>query len=388
MYQPPWQDAGTLEDAAKRCYGWVIPRLASQKDFKVTINSNYSLSELFLKHGLGKIVDALGEGLQNEAFEITATAAYHPLLPLLPEDEIRRQIDINDSKHREIFKGLWKPKGFFPPELAFSNDVGRIVKEMGYQWIITEDIVYNIERKIPSTSVATLDGLPVFFRSSEYSNRFSFPIDENGKPLNTINAKQFVHWLNERIRDDSYAILAMDMETIGLHHYYTQETLEYLVHTLKEVGLDSVHMSSLLEKYPGRLEMDASRQYRGSWSTMEKDLENSVPYRYWKDPSNKIHSIQWQLVDYAINAVGSARGSEGYDNARRLLDRGLQSCQFWWATPENIKRDDYKPGNILKGATLLLGSVLSLKNLQLGLKKEAKVLYRNLYEAVQGARPR
>lgn len=380
MYQPPWQDKAILEDAWNRSYCWVIPFLARQKNFKAVVNINYSLTELLVKNGLDEVIDNLGEGLENGSIEITGTAAYHPILPLIPEDEVKRQIEINNKKHEEIFQGVWNPKGFFPPELAFSSNLARMVKEMGYEWIITEDIVYDIERKIPTTSIATLDDLPVFFRSSTMSNKFSFPTDGEGKPINTLNAEKSVKWLNAQIPDGSYAILAMDMETIGLHHYYTQETLEYIAQTIQDVGIESVHISSLLKKYPWRLEMDSSQSYEGSWSTTEQNIFDGVPFPLWKDPYNKIHELQWQLVEYALNTVKGAEGSERYDTARDLLDRGLQSCQMWWAAPKNIKRDDYKPGNILDGSKLLYDAIMAVGSVSA--KEKAGMLYQDLTNLV------
>lgn len=63
---------------------------------------------------------------------------YHPFMPLENEYQLKRQIEINDREHEKIFGKLYKPTGFFPPEMGMNMDVARIIKEAGYDWTVTD----------------------------------------------------------------------------------------------------------------------------------------------------------------------------------------------------------------------------------------------------------
>ena len=191
MYQPPWQYKDMLETISNECYLWLTKWFSEQKGFKATINLNYSLTELLIDNGLNKIIDNIGAGLENGSIELTGTAAYHPILPLIPKDEIKRQIALNYKKHGEIFGNLWKPKGFFPPEMAVSPDLVRIVRSFGYEWMITEDIVNDMDRRISDNSIVTVDDFSIFFRNSDWSNKFAMEYPNRGK----TNAEEFIQQL-------------------------------------------------------------------------------------------------------------------------------------------------------------------------------------------------
>jgi predicted glycosyl hydrolase (DUF1957 family) len=69
------------------------------------------------------------------------------LLPLIPESEIERQIDLNYKGNSDVFRGVFNPKGFFPPEMAHSSDLSKIVRTKGYDWLITDGEIYEYELK-------------------------------------------------------------------------------------------------------------------------------------------------------------------------------------------------------------------------------------------------
>lgn len=381
MYQPPWQYSDVLHKIARECYIWLTKWLSEAKDFKATININYSLTELLKSNGLEDIIENIGRGLENGSIELTGSAAYHPILPLLQDDEVKRQIELNDKKHREIFGDLWKPRGFFPPEMAFSSELAGIVNGMGYEWIATEDVVYDPceHPKIPADFVASIDDMPVFFRSSIWSNTFSKRNPDEGKR----NAEQFIRQLNEGMGENTYVILAFDAETICHHQYYTEGTMQWLAKTMKEVSMGSAYISELLNRYPERKDLPLDgRLYKGSWSTEPKHIAAGIYYPLWADPDNIIHTIQWELIQYAIEVVKKSGDDPNYQNARDLLDRGENSCQMWWASPENMARADYKPKYILDGSKFLLDSISSLNHVSGQDKSKAEQLYQQLRNKV------
>ena len=113
--------------------------------------------------GLIKTIASRGQ------IEFTGSGKFHPLLPLIPEPEIRRQIKLNNETNKHFFGKLYHPRGFFPPEMAVSGEVFNTVKKMGFEWIIMSGIA-NTLPKFPTNHISIHpSGLKVLFRDDYIS---------------------------------------------------------------------------------------------------------------------------------------------------------------------------------------------------------------------------
>jgi alpha-amylase/alpha-mannosidase (GH57 family) len=92
-------------------------------------------------------------------------------LPLLPEQEIIRQIKLNQEILFKYFK--IKPTGFYLPEMAYSLESAKIIKKLGFDWIILDQI--STTQKIDDKILYQIKnlGLKVVFRNREYSQKLS-----------------------------------------------------------------------------------------------------------------------------------------------------------------------------------------------------------------------
>ncbi|MHA1212368.1 MAG: hypothetical protein ACTSSH_07890, partial [Candidatus Heimdallarchaeota archaeon] len=108
-----------------------------------------------------------------------------------------------------------------------------------------------------------------------------------------------------------------------------------------------------------------------TWSTTEEDLQQGVPFPLWSDPNNRIHDLQFAIMNHTLFLVSTAQTfcsevnsdkettlTENFNQARTWLDQGLHSCQLWWAS----KRPWYSAEMILKGLNqLIIASSMALK---------------------------
>ncbi len=69
--------------------------------------------------------------------EFTGCGYFHPILPLIPETDRKKQIEMHLKIYEETFGG--KPAGFWPPEVAFSSDLVPLLADMGFQWTIVDE---------------------------------------------------------------------------------------------------------------------------------------------------------------------------------------------------------------------------------------------------------
>src|SRR5262249_19956999 len=160
----------------------------------------------------------LGALAEDEKIEFTGTGMYHPILPLIPPAEQRRQISLNQKINRRAFGTRFQPVGFFPPELAFDENIVPAVVESGHRWIIASGVANPGEWPLDVVPrFETIDhDVSIFFRDDLLSNQISF---------REVDAPTFFDKLRELRgeREQIYVVTAMDAETFGHHHRGLEE---------------------------------------------------------------------------------------------------------------------------------------------------------------------
>ena len=164
---------------------------------------------------------------------------------------------------------------------------------------------------------------------------------------------------------DYYVILAMDGETFG--HHVKHAIDNFLIPLFQSLSdrneIKICTISEIVEKFPkGFVQIPRA----SSWSTMPYDLATDVPFPLWFNPNNEIHIEQHKFFMFALTMIhlsSKYRDSMDdekkriFDNARNLLDRGIHSCQQWWAS----QRPWYSPDMILRGLNEILMASVNTK---------------------------
>jgi len=102
IYQPPWQDKGVIEQAASESYEYLFALLGKYPKFKATLNITGSLIEQ-LDQFRPDSLNNLRNLIKKEKVELIGSAKYHALLPLLPIEEVERQILLNEKVLEKYF---------------------------------------------------------------------------------------------------------------------------------------------------------------------------------------------------------------------------------------------------------------------------------------------
>lgn len=359
FYQPPTQFHAILQKICRESYRPLVKLFASETQARVTVNICGVLTQMLNDHGGKDIIDGMARLAGKGRLEFVESAKYHPILTLIPPDEIRRQIEHNNITNTFFFKKAYKPKGFFSPEMCYSDDLAGILSDMNYKWLLIAglacraawplDVIYKIQRG--------KKGIAVFNRDDVLSNKISFHgLDSKGF-ISELLALRGKH-------EDIYVITAMDAETFGHHIQHWEKLFLGEVYTALERGVRArawlrqktdlarehrdiflskhikdirvVTISELLEKFPVK---EAETPLPSSWSSSKEDIQRGNYYPLWNDNANPIHKLQWEHADICFDLVSQASAvNKGSDEARRfadisrlLIDRAIHSCQFWWA---------------------------------------------------------
>jgi len=360
FYQPPTQVPSVLKKICNESYRPLLHVFEEYPNARLTINFNGVLTDMLMDCGHKDII----EGFRNLAamgqIEFTGTGKYHPILPLIPREEVKRQIDLNSQTNRRFFGTAYAPQGFFPPEMCYSHDILRPIIKSGYHWIILGGIACPAEWPVDIIYRVKCDGheVAVFFRDDVLSNRISF---------RNVEAKEFIAHLEQwqGKRENIYVVTAMDAETYG-HHIQGWERI-FLAKVYEELGpsaepleeveqatvlagqhvslltngeaatkIRMVTISQLLALFPQGQTIEPSPS---SWSTTADDMKDGNYYPLWQDKKNEVHHLQWghlnmciELVNKALECADNEESRRSATIARGLLDRAEHSCQMWWAS--------------------------------------------------------
>ncbi len=327
FYQPPTQKEFWVKKIANESYRPLVRGLLANPQAKLTLNINAVLTEFFDRYGGRDIIDGLRQLAERGQLEFTASAKYHPFLPLIPASEIRRQVELNTETNRCYFGDVYQPKGFFPPEMGYSRAVADVVRDLGFQWIVVDELARSGRlHEVEWDALYTLRGADdffVFFRERDTS----FRILSAEVGVSIFSAGMLTKLLGARLQSNEYLLTAMDGETFG-HHRPGLDALLFELYSVPQ--LHSVTLSELPALIGKRRVVDP---LSSSWALMRKDLEQKTPFSRWNDETNPIHRMQWQLTNAAIDAVAKLSAADPeFPRVRAALDRALHSDQYWWAS--------------------------------------------------------
>jgi hypothetical protein len=335
MYQPAEQQPDILEAIVVQSYRPIIEGLINHKRVRLTLNINGALLELLDKYGYRDIINNLRALAEEKRIEFTSSAKYHALLPFLDEQEIVRQITLNNESLEFFLGPETKPKGFFAPEMAYDEKIVPIIENLGFRWIILDEISCGGEvGRVDYSKIYKISGtsLSVFFRDRRLSNLIMSAVVRSRDTLLEAmrdNSKNYPPRVGDRTRVEAgnYIVTAMDMETFG-HHRPGLEKMLFEVFDAPEFEL--VQISDIEKYYKEKKEIIPTK---ATWASSKQDIDKGSQFLSWSDPENIIHKWQWAFSGLVLKEIYAMDKSHPrYDLVRKKMDIALASDHFWWAS--------------------------------------------------------
>ncbi|NCF75536.1 MAG: hypothetical protein GWO87_03565 [Xanthomonadaceae bacterium] len=367
FYQPPGINEDTIKEVVKNSYSFIIKILEENKKAKIIVNINASLLEYLDKFGYNNLIEKIRKIALAGRIELMMSAAYHPILALIPIEESIRQIKISQKANEKFFPQI-KIKGFFFPEMVYNKKVAVYLKKIGIKWIILDELAYNGKfNKIDYTKkyIDKNSGLQIIFRSRKYS--------ENYPP------KIILGLLKSKKELDQIIISGTDAELYGDRHIDYTGDFYYAVRN-KRIKLltGSEFLMSLKEK-------KIISPKIVSWDGSEKSLKERQALFLWNNPKNKIHKRLWELTNFALKIIKQNKKDKNYKWARKRLDMGISSCTYWWASGDNVSLWNnlaWHPDLIISGSNNLIRSIRSLSSIPLSQKLKAEKIFLQINKLV------
>ncbi|NCN22101.1 hypothetical protein GW758_02110 [Candidatus Falkowbacteria bacterium] len=346
LYQPANIDDYHIQEALNQSYWRLIRLLEENPELRMTFNVSGCLLERLEDMGELDFIKALKKLNDSGRLELVSSAAYHGFLPLLPEEEIVKQIKENEIILQRFFGSDFKPKGFFLPEMSYSSALAKIVKSFGYDWIILDEIsTANKQIDLEQIFIDETSGLKVIFRQRELSR--AYPPDEIYQLLAT----------NKKV-----AISATDAELYGLRH-------EDPTGEMEKIAADQKIVTKTVSDYIYSFALEnlsAIKLRESSWESEEIDIIKGQPFILWFDKKNSIHRDLWRLSNLSLELGEKFKDDNNIKWHRWHLVRGLASCTFWWASANDFTTSfgpyAWNPDIVERGLNDLLRSVRAIEN--------------------------
>jgi predicted glycosyl hydrolase (DUF1957 family) len=347
LYQPSNADAHIIKEATDFSYYRIVRALEEHPNIKFTLNITGCLVLRWEDMGYHDLIERVKKLISKKQIELVGTASYHPILPLIPEQEAIKQIKNQEKILKKYFGIRSKPKGFFLPEMAYSPKIGKLIKKLGYKWLILDEIAYNGKLGQVDFSKIYRDkttGLKIIFRSRNLSKSY-------------VPDKLWSYAKKEK--DNGLFITATDAELYGLRHIDHTAEFEKL---LKYKNLKTLTASEFIEQNKF---LEETKLLSSNWESTEKDLKNNLPFALWYDKKNKIQQKLWELTNLVYKTVEKNKKDKNSYWARWFLVRGMASCSYWWASAKDFRLFgpiSWSPDEIERGTNELIRSIRALES--------------------------
>lgn len=345
LYQPASMERAKLLEATLDCYERILRALEEHPELKMTANIAGSLLERWATDlERNDLIDRFKKIIKKGQLEIVGSAAHHALLPLVMPREIIAQIKEQEKALGNFF-GLPRPQGFFLPEMAYNPKVARIIKELGYEWLIVDEITLfgELDSADNGIYIDKNSGLKVVARQRAASESY---VPDTLKKMMQNGGNQAI-------------ITATDAELYGLRH--NDHTAEF-ENIIKSPAL----ATETLSKYISSQKIGkAKRLIASNWQTTEADLQKNQPFRLWDDKRNLVQQDLWKLAHLAQKLFYKYGEDENQWWSRWHLWRGLASCSWWWASKNDFRSVygplAWNPDEVEKGVSELIRAIRSLE---------------------------
>ncbi len=205
-----------LQQVAEKCYlpaNEVLMELIERygDDFKVAFSISGMALEQF-KAFEPKVIESFQKLANTGSVEFLAETWAHSLASLKSKKEFEAQVSMHEQAIWDLFGQ--KTVSFRNTELIFSNDIAKMVNDMGYKTMLTEGAKHILGWRSPNKlyTSAEVPALRLLLKNFRLSDDIAFRFSNRDWKEWPLTAEKYVSWLQQVSSDDDVINLFMDYE--------------------------------------------------------------------------------------------------------------------------------------------------------------------------------
>jgi alpha-amylase/alpha-mannosidase (GH57 family) len=321
-----------------------------------------------------RVVPEYQQAAARGQIEVSVSAFYHPILPLLVSSRIAREsqpsiqlpmsefIQPEDARvqilraleyHKKIFGE--NPVGFWPSEGSVSETILPLLAEAGIRWIGTDEeiLLHSIEKGpvhdkarwcaehlyTPYTRDVGDGQMSIVFRDHVLSDLIGFSYSRIPAEQAASDFMKRLHELSDRIKrepTDPPPLVTIILDGENAWEYYPNNGRDFLKALYKALSSDPEIQTTTIQQYisefPGR---SLERLFAGSWINHNFAIwighpEDNKAWDYLKEARDQ---VEYSTVNEPQNSQQIAKAYEEI-----LIAEG--SDWFWWFGEEHSSEND------------------------------------------------
>lgn len=231
-----WDDflnRNVIRKVAQKCYLPMNSLLLElihryQGKFKVA----FSLSGTFLDQMEAyapEVLESFQKLVATGHVELLNETYTHALAALKSKEEFTSLVKKHQDRIKELFNG-YTPKVFRNTELIYSDQIGAMVAELGYEAVLTEGAKHILGWKSPNYvySNAIEPKLKVLLKNFLLSDDIAFRFSNKTWADYPLTTDKFINWINAIPKEEQVVNLFMDYETFGEHQWAETGIFEFM----------------------------------------------------------------------------------------------------------------------------------------------------------------
>ncbi|HSW68472.1 MAG TPA: glycoside hydrolase family 57 protein, partial [Bacteroidales bacterium] len=276
-YYDDFLNRSIIRRVASNCYlpanKMFLELISKYPEFKVSFSISGTTLEQMEMY-VPEVIESFQALAKSGSVEFIAETYSHSLLSLKAPEEFKRQVSLHREKIAKLF-GV-EPVAFRNTELIYSDAIGEMVAEMGFDIMLTEGAKHVLGWKSPDFVYcnALNPKLKLLLRNFQLSDDIAFRFSNRGWSEWPLTAEKFTGWLNAINPKHEVVNLFMDYDAIG--EYQSADT--GIFDFIEALPGNILTHSNFTFSTPGNLAIKLRPKsaihvpYPISWADTERDL--------------------------------------------------------------------------------------------------------------------
>ncbi|QKG79280.1 glycoside hydrolase family 57 protein [Tenuifilum thalassicum] len=222
-YFDDFANKSIMRKVAEKCY---LPTnklmLDLIKEYGLRFKIAYSISGTALDQFelyAPDVLESFQKLAETGSVEFLAETYSHSLSALKSREEFTKQVKAHTEKLEKLIG--YKPKAFRNTELIYSDEIGAMVADLGFNTMLTEGAKHILGWKSPNFvySNAINPKLRLLLKNFRLSDDIAFRFSNRDWSEWPLTTEKYVHWLNNINPNEEIVNLFMDYETFGEHQW-------------------------------------------------------------------------------------------------------------------------------------------------------------------------
>ncbi len=231
-YFDDYQNRYIMQRVAEKCYipmNKLLLDLINEfgQSFKVSFSISGVALEQFSKY-TPQVIESFKALSDTGCVEFIAETYGHSLAALRSDEEFALQVNRQQQLLSELIG--YKSSSFRNTELIYSDEIGQMVYDMGFDTMLTEGAKHILGWKSPNYMYcnAANPKLKLLLKNFQLSDDIAFRFSQRSWEGWPLTAEKFVDWLNQIDQREEVVNLFMDYETFGEHQWAETGIFEFM----------------------------------------------------------------------------------------------------------------------------------------------------------------